>query len=81
MCVYSQSDHALPHWKCVSRCCAKCPSININEQETDDHYPGISTSIRFHIYHLIARCKTHGRFPLTENNVFRKCQHDNASGQ
>ena len=24
MCAYSQSDHTLPYWKCVLRCCAKC---------------------------------------------------------
>ena len=31
MCAYSQSDYALPQWKCVLRCCAKCPSINITD--------------------------------------------------
>ena len=35
MCAYSQSDHELPHWKCVLQCCAQCPSINIPDQETD----------------------------------------------
>ena len=34
MCAYSQTDHALPHWKGVLRCCAKFPSINIPDQET-----------------------------------------------
>ena len=33
MCAYPQSDHALPHWKCVMRCCAKYPRINITDQE------------------------------------------------
>ena len=28
MCTYPQSDHALPHWKCVLRCCVDCPFIN-----------------------------------------------------
>ena len=32
MCTYPQSDHALPHWKCVLRCCADCPYINISDQ-------------------------------------------------
>ena len=32
LCTYPQSDHALPHWKCVLRCCAKCPCINIFDQ-------------------------------------------------
>ena len=54
MCAYPQSDHALPHWKCVIRCCAKCPSVNILDQETDDQYFDSSTSIRFHLYHIIA---------------------------
>ena len=38
MCANSQSDHALPHWKCVLRCCTQCPSINIPVQETDDNH-------------------------------------------
>ena len=79
--AYSQSDHALPHWKYVLQCCAKCTSINITDQETDDNYPNPSPSIRFHIYHLIARCTKHGRLPLTDKKSCRKCQHDTASGQ
>ena len=81
MCANSQSDHALPHWKCVLQCCAQCPSINIPNQETDDKHPNPSPSIRFHIYHLIARCTTHGRLPLTNKKSCRWCQHDTASGQ
>ena len=38
MCTYLQSDHALPHWKYVLRCCADCPCINIPDQETDNQY-------------------------------------------
>ena len=29
MCEYSQSDHALPHWKYVLQCCAQCAIINL----------------------------------------------------
>ena len=32
MCANSQSDHALPHWKCGLRCCAQFPRINITDQ-------------------------------------------------
>ena len=39
MCAYSQSYHALQHWKYVLRCCAQCPSINIPDQEIDDKHP------------------------------------------
>ena len=35
MCTYPQSDHALPHWKFVLRCCAECPHINLPDQETN----------------------------------------------
>ena len=81
MCAYLQSDHALPHWKCVLRCCAKCPSINIPDQETDYQYPDTSTSICFNIYHLISCCTKHGRLPLTDKIFFRKCQQDTDLGQ
>ena len=71
MCAYSQSDHALPHWKCVLKCCAKFPSINLHDQETDDLYPNTSPSIYFHIYHLIELCTKHGRLPFTDKKSCR----------
>ena len=80
-CAYSQSYHELPHWKCLLRCCDKCTSINITDQETDDQYPGNSPSISFHIYHIIARCTKHGRLPLNDKKNCRKCQQDTDSGQ
>ena len=64
MCEYSQSDNALPHWKCVLKCCDNCPCINFPDQETDNQYLDTTPSIRFHIYHIIARCTAHGRIPL-----------------
>ena len=60
MCAYLQSDHSLPHWKCVMQWCSKLPSVHLPDQETDDQYSDTSPSIRFHIYHLIALCSTHG---------------------
>ena len=79
ICANSQSDNALPHWKCVLRCCAQFPSINIPGQETYDKHPNRSPSIRFHIYHLIARCKKHGRLPLSDKKICQECQQDTAS--
>ena len=35
ICTYPQSEHALPHWKYVLRCCADCPCINIPDQEKE----------------------------------------------
>ena len=78
MCAYPQSDHALPHWKCVLRCCYKCPSIIIPDQETDYQYPNTSPSIRFHIYHIISSCTAHGRLPLNGNKICRMFKHDSS---
>ena len=77
----SQSDYALPHWKYVLRCCAKCPIINLPDQDTDDKHPNPSPSISYHIYHLIVRCTKHGRLLLTGKKSGCKCQQDTASGQ
>ena len=81
ICAYSQSYHALPNWKCVLRCCAKCPGVNFPDQETDIQYSNTSPSIRFHIYHLIARCTTYVRIPLNDKIFFRKCKQDYVSEQ
>ena len=61
VCANSKSDHALPHWKCILRCCAQFPSINIPDQETDGKNTNTSPSISFHSYHMIERCTKHGR--------------------
>ena len=66
MCAYPQSDHVLPQWKYVLRRCSKFPSIYITDQETDDQYYNTSPAIRFHVYHIIACCTTHGRIPLND---------------
>ena len=81
MCEYPQPYHSLPNCKCVMRCCSKCPSVNIPGQETDDQYSNTSPPICFHVYHLIARCTTHGRLPLNNRNFFLKCQQDYISEQ
>ena len=38
ICTYPKSDHAFLHWKCVLRCCADCPCINLPDQKTDNQY-------------------------------------------
>ena len=35
MCAYPHLDYALPHWKCVLRCCSDCQCINLTDQETN----------------------------------------------
>ena len=79
MCAYTQLDNALSHWKCVLRCCAKCPSVNLPDQETDYQYSDTTPSIKFHIYHLISHCKAHGRIMLNEKKMCCKCEQDYAS--
>ena len=81
ICVYPQSDHTLPHWKFVFRCCAKYPSINIPDQDTDDQYSNNSPSNIFHIYHLISLCTTHRRIQFINQNNFRMCKKDSDSGK
>ena len=79
MCVYPQLYHALTQWKYVLRCCAKCPSVNLPDQETDSHYTDTSSSIIFQNYHLIECCTTHDRRLLTVKKICLKCKHDTAS--
>ena len=45
MCIYPQSDHALPHCKYVFRYCSECPYINIPDQETNKKHEETTTSI------------------------------------
>ena len=78
MCAYPQSDRLLPHCKCVLRCCAKFPSVNLPVQEIYDQYSKTSTSIRFHIYHIIAFCTTHEKSSIKwQKNPM--CKRDSAS--
>ena len=65
MCIYTMSDHVLPHCKCVLHCCADFPCINLPDQETNKSMKK-KPSIRFHVYHIILQCIAHGRIPLNE---------------
>ena len=76
LCAYTQSEHAIPHWKYILRCCAGCPHINIPDQEKNEKNEEITPSIRFHIYHIIARCTAHGRIPL-KNKKYITCVNKN----
>ena len=76
MCTYPQSDHALTHWKCVLRCCADCPCVNITDQETTKKPDKKTPSIRFHIYHIIGSCTDHGRIPLKDNKICYMCEQE-----
>ena len=79
MCAYPQSDNALPHSKFVLQCCSNCPCINIPDQETYDQYSDTTPSIRFHIYHTIARCAVHGRIPLKDKKICRKFKQESST--
>ena len=76
MCAYTQSDNALPHCKCALWCCDDCTCINIPDQETDNHNSDTTTSIRFHIYHIIARFTDNGRIPLKDKKICYMCKQE-----
>ena len=78
ICTYPQSDHALPHCKCVLQCCAECPCINITDQETARKHEEKTPSIRFHIYHIIGRCTTHGRITLKDKKICYMCKQESS---
>ena len=79
MCTYPHSDHALPHWKCVFRCCDECPYFNLPDQEIDKKHEEKTPSIRFHIYHIIERCTAHGIIPLKDKKICYMCKQVSSS--
>ena len=81
MCAHPQSDHALLYCKCVLRCCAKCPCINIPYQEIDDQYLDTTFQILFYIYHIIARCTAHSGIPLKDKKICRMCKQESSSNE
>ena len=81
ICAYPQSYHALPRCKYILRCCADCPCINIPNQETYNQNSDTTPSIRFHIYHIIARCTTHSRIPLKDNKLCYMCKQESSSDE
>ena len=81
MCAYPQSDHAPPPWKCVLRCCDDCPCINLPDQETDNQNSNTTPSIRFHIYHIIARCTDHSRIQLKDKKICYMCKQESSSDE
>ena len=78
MCTYSQSDHALPHWKCLLPCCADCSCVNIPDQEINKKHDETTPSFRFHIYHIIGRCTYHGRVSLKDMNICYMCKQESS---
>ena len=81
MCTYTQSYHALPHWKCVLRCFADFPCINFPDQETDKKHEETTPLIRFHIYHVIAHCNCHGRNPLKSKKICYMFKQESSSDE
>ena len=66
MCEYSPSQHALSHWKCVLRCCANFPRLDLSGQSSDRRHFNTYSLMCFHIYRLIARFAVHEICPLDE---------------
>ena len=81
MFTYPHSDHALPHWKCVLQCCDECTCINLTDQETNKQHKETTTSIRFHIYHIIARCTAYVRILLKDKKICYICKQESSSDE
>ena len=81
MYAYFHSDRALPHCKCVLRWFSDCPCINIPDQERYNQYSKTTPSIRFHIYHVIARCTDHVRIPLKDRKICHMCKQESSSDE
>ena len=81
MCAYTQYDHVMPHWKCVLRCCADCPCINLPDQETKNQNSDTTPSIRFQIYHNIGHCTAHSRTTLKDKKIYYMCKQESSSDE
>ena len=56
-----------------------CPCINFPDQEIDHQNSDTTPSIRFHIYHIIARCTAHGKIPLKKKKICYMCKQESSS--
>ena len=75
-------NHLNMHCHTGNVCCVVVPNISridLTDQELDKYYFNASPSIFFHTYHLIARCKVHGRHPLDKNKMCCLCFQDPAT--
>ena len=77
MCAYPPSQHALPHWKCVLRCCYNCPRIDFPDQESDRNNYNASTYFNTISYlslncTVYIECKTPTRRKETLSFVFSR---------
>ena len=52
-----------------------------SSKETDNPYSDTTPSIRFHIYHIIARCTDHGRIPLKDKKICHMCKQESSSDE
>ena len=69
-------------WSCTSTlemCIAMMWFINIPDQEKDNHYSQTTLSIRFHIFHIIARFTDHGIIPLKDKKICHICKQEYSS--
>ena len=76
ICTCPQSEHALPHWKCVLRYFSDCPCINLPDHKTNKKHEETTPSIRFHIYHIIGRCTACGRITSKEKKICYTCEQE-----
>ena len=73
MWAYPPSQHALPHWSCMLRCCVNFPPINIPRKKLYKHHSNTCPKTSFHVYHLISCCTAHGRCIYDERKMCCLC--------
>ena len=74
MCEYQSSRYALPHWKCVLRCCAHFPWIDLPSPESDQHNYNFIQTIFFHLYQHSLLFTVHGGRPFNEKKHCQLCE-------
>ena len=61
MCPCTCKHHNIPQWKCVLRCCYKCPIIVPSSHEENKDTTNTCPTIIFHVCHNVSRFTVHGR--------------------
>ena len=74
MCTYPQSDHALPQWKFVLRCCFECTYINLPCQETYKNMKKQHPQLGFTFITSLNVILPNGRIPFKDKTICYICK-------
>ena len=74
VCAYESSKYALPHWKCVLRCCSQFTHIDIPITESYHKNSNVSPTKHFCEYQTISRCIVYGGHPFNKKKQCQLCE-------